>query len=82
MNAPSQPTIQQQIDEVLCCALSIEAAVRAWEQAPEKRRAVETGCCRSKIEPLRAAVRTLELVRDNADEFRAAIIAKRGRDAA
>lgn len=63
-------SIQQQIDEVQCCLLSMEAAVRAWEQAPENRRAVETGCCRSKIEPLRAAVRTLEWVRDNAATLR------------
>ncbi|MGY2048881.1 hypothetical protein [Methylobacterium sp. JK268] len=77
MDAPSAPTIQQQIDEVECCLLSMEAAVSAWERAPEKRRAVETGCCRSKLVPLRAAVRTLKTVRDNADEFRAALQAKR-----
>jgi hypothetical protein len=67
---PERYTIQQQIEEVECCLLSIEAAVRAWERAPESKRAAETGCCRSKIEPLRAALRTLEWVRDNADALR------------
>lgn len=60
-------TIQQQIDEVQCCLVSIRSVLAAWERAPAKHRGVETGCCRSKIEPLQAAVRTLEWVRDHAD---------------
>ena len=64
-------TIQQQIDEVRCCRLSMESAVAAWRLAPAKHRGVETGCCQSKIEPLRQAERTLEWVRDNAEALRA-----------
>lgn len=67
---PERPTIQQQINEVQCCLVSIRSAVAAWETASEKHRGVETGCCRSKIEPLQAAVRTLEWVRDHADTLR------------
>ncbi|CAO4138075.1 hypothetical protein [Methylorubrum extorquens] len=67
-----RPTIQQQIDEVQCCFLSIRSAVEAWQLAPEKHRSVETGACRSKLEPLEAAVRTLEWVRDNAEQLRQA----------
>ena len=68
----ARPTIEQQIDEVRCCLLSMQSAVTAWERAPERHRSVETGCCRSKIEPLQAAVRTLEWVRDNAESLRQA----------
>lgn len=71
-------TIDQQINEVLGCLISIEHAVEAWEKAPQRHRGVETGCARSKIEPLRAAVKTLELVRDHAEAFRGVILAKRG----
>lgn len=72
-----RPTIQQQIDEVRCCLLSIQSAVAAWEKAPESHRGVETGACRSKIEPLQAAARTLELVRDHADGFRTVVAGAR-----
>ncbi len=65
-----RPTLQQQCDEVLGCLLSIQSAVEAWQRAPEKFRSVETGACRSKIEPLQAAVKTLEWVRDNEEWLR------------
>ena len=67
-----RPTIQQQIDEVQCCFLSIRSAVEAWQRAPERFRSVETGACRSKLAPLEAAIRTLEWVRDNAEQLRQA----------
>lgn len=72
MSTADRPTIQQQIDEVQCCFLSIRSAVEAWQRAPEQRRSVETGACRSKLAPLQAAVRTLEWVRDNAEHLRQA----------
>ncbi|UMY19104.1 hypothetical protein MMB17_07345 [Methylobacterium organophilum] len=65
-----RPTIQQQIDEVRGCFVSIRSAVEAWQRAPERHRSVETGACRSKLGPLEAAVRTLEWVRDNAEQLR------------
>ena len=74
-------TLQQQIDEVECCRLSIKSAVEAWQVAPEKRRGVETGCARSKLEPLQAAVRSLEWLRDHQDIVREVIAARRQADA-
>ena len=71
-------SLQQQIDEVECCRLSIQSAVEAWQVAPEKRRGVETGAARSKLEPLQAAVRSLEWLRDHQDIVREVIAARRG----
>lgn len=65
-----RPNIQQQIDEVRTCLVSIKHAIEAWERVPEKVRRPDTGCNRSKIEPLQAAVKTLEWVRDHSDAIR------------
>lgn len=65
-----RPTLRQQRDEVLCCLLSIQSAVEAWQKAPEKFRGVETGAARSKIEPLTAAVSTFDWLLENEDWIR------------
>ena len=79
-----RPSIQQQVDEVQGCLLSIRSAVEAYDRAPQKERdrdtrlqGVITGCSRSKIEPLAAAVRSLEWLRDNEDVVREVVAARR-----
>ena len=72
-----KPTLAQQIDEVECCFLSIKSAVEAWQVAPEKRRSVETGAARSKLEPLQAAIATLRMVEANQDWIREGLMARR-----
>lgn len=64
------PTLRQQRDEVLGCLLSIQSAVEQWQRAPDKFRSVETGACRSKIEPLTAAVATFDWLLENEDWIR------------
>jgi hypothetical protein len=83
-----KPTIAQQVDEVEGCYLSIRSAVEAYERAPQKERdrdtrlqGVVTGCARSKLEPLQAAIATLRMVEANQDWIREGLMARRADDA-
>lgn len=70
-----RPTLQQQIDEVECCALTAEARARIKAQtlAGGRPYTPDTGCTASGAASLRAAVETLTWVRDHAEAIRAVV---------
>lgn len=68
-----RPSIQQQIDEVRLVIINRNAWLdrRAELITSGKKVPPDTGCTAATIPGLEAALRTLEWVRDHADELRA-----------